>query len=70
MGLHDFHRALMAWAATHYVVVFSIQAALPMLDAALTAAMEPKKKKEPAPVIVDATPLEAKDTTEPEARSH
>ena len=40
---------------------------LPMLDAALTAAVEPRKKKEPAPVIVDATPRQAVDPAEPEA---
>jgi len=40
-----------------------------MLDAALTAAVEPRKKKEPAPVIVDATPLRAVDSAEPEGHS-
>jgi len=40
-----------------------------MLDAALTAAVEPRKKKEPPPVIVDATPLGAADPAGPEATS-
>jgi hypothetical protein len=43
--------------------------ALPMLDAALSAAMQPKKQKEPEPIIVDATPLREVDPTEPEATS-
>jgi len=38
-----------------------------MLDAALTAAMQPKKQKDPPAVVVDATPLQATDSTEPEA---
>ena len=41
--------------------------ALPMLDAALTAAMQPKKPKEPAAATVNTTPLQATDSTEPEA---
>jgi hypothetical protein len=32
--------------------------------------MQPKEKKEPAPVIVDATPLQVVDSTEPGATSH
>jgi CheY-like chemotaxis protein len=49
------------------IAILSKPVALPMLDAALTAAVEPRKKKEPAPVIVDATPLQAVNSAEPEA---
>ena len=49
------------------IAILSKPVALPMLDAALTAAVEPRKKKEPAPVIVDATPLRAVNSAEPEA---
>jgi CheY-like chemotaxis protein len=53
------------------IAILSKPVALPMLDAALTAAVEPRKKKEPAPpVIVDATPRQAVDSAEPEATSH
>jgi len=48
------------------IAILSKPVALPMLDAALIAAVEPRKKKEPAPVIVDATPLRAVDSAEPE----
>src|SRR5438046_5219529 len=44
--------------------------ALPMLDAALTAAMQPKKPKEPAAATVNATPPQAADSTERESTSH
>src|SRR5438046_9181653 len=37
--------------------------ALPMLDAALTAAMQPRKQNKPAAAIVDATPPQAADST-------
>jgi len=56
--------------ASGAIAILAKPVALPMLDAALTAAVEPRKKKEPAPVIVDATPLRAVDPTEPEATSH
>src|SRR5437660_7723069 len=49
------------------IAILSKPVALPMLDAALTAAVQPRKKKEPAAVVVDATPLAAEDSTEPEA---
>ena len=43
--------------------------ALPILEAALNAAMQPKKQKDPPAVVVDATPLGAVGSSEPEGGS-
>jgi two-component system, chemotaxis family, chemotaxis protein CheY len=55
--------------ASGAVAILAKPVALPMLEAAIDAAMQPRKKKEPTAVVVDATPLETVDSTEPETAS-
>ena len=52
--------------ASGAVAILAKPVALPMLEAAIDAAMQPRKKKEPAAVVVDATSLETVDSSEPE----
>ena len=56
----DREAAARAYETDGYVILREV------IDAALIAEVEPRKKKEPAPVIVDATPLRAVDSAEPE----
>jgi two-component system chemotaxis response regulator CheY len=55
--------------ASGAVAILAKPVALPMLEAAIDAAMQPKKQKAPAAIVVDATPLETVDSTEPETTS-
>jgi two-component system, chemotaxis family, chemotaxis protein CheY len=55
--------------ASGAMAILAKPVALPMLEAALDAAMQPRKKKEPTAVVVDATPLPAVGSAEPEATS-
>ena len=55
--------------ASGAVAILAKPVALPMLEAAIDAAMQPRKKKEPTAIVVDATPLETVDSTEPETTS-
>jgi two-component system chemotaxis response regulator CheY len=55
--------------ASGAVAILAKPVALPTLEAAIDAAMQPRAKKEPAAIVVDATPLEVADSAEPETTS-